>query len=160
MSGRLQKPAGRVCRGKQCFCGGRAVPRLSWTSLGSIRAGAMGCSAAWRHLLPKEATTVGRDSQPSWCFHVSPHPKTHPHPSAVPRLGCTSHCHSGSFWQDIQPPSFHPSCPCLSLPAAPQDGSHRPNPPCPQPGTTQTRLGSPAPALFSLFPSRVIPESG
>lgn len=145
MSGRLQKPAGRVCRGKQCFCGRRAVPRLSLTSLGSIRAGATGCTAAWRHP-PKEATRVGRDSGPSWCFHLSPHPKTHPHPTAVPQPGCTSRCHSGSFWQDTQPSSFHPSCPSGQQPQAKSclpSAWHPTNP-----------------ALLSLFPSRVIPSSG
>lgn len=54
------------------------------------------------------------DSQPSWDSHLPPHPKTHPQPTAVPWLGCTSRCHSGSFWQHIHPSSFHPSCLCLS----------------------------------------------
>lgn len=51
---------------------GRPVPRLSLTSLGSIQAGAMGCTA------PRDTTRVGQGSQPSWCFHLSPSQNTHP----------------------------------------------------------------------------------
>lgn len=102
------------------------------------------CSAAWRHPLPKEATKVDRDPQPSGSLHLSPHPETHPHPTAVPRLGCTSCCHSGSFWQDVQLSLFHPSCLCLSPSPARRDDSRRPNPLCPRRGTAQTRVGSAA----------------
>lgn len=106
MSGRLQEPAGRVCSGKRCFCGGRAVPRLSLTSLGSTRAG---CSAAWRHLLPKEANTVGRDSQPSWYFHVSPHPKTHPHPTLCPSCAAHLTVTQTAFGKTSHHPHFNPA---------------------------------------------------
>ena len=100
---------------------------------------------------------MDRDLQPSWSLRLSPCSDIHPHPTAVPRLGCTSPCHSGGFWQDIQLSSFHPSRLCLSPSAACRDDSRRANPLCPHPGTAQTQLGSPTPALRA---AALVPERG
>lgn len=83
---------------------GRAVPRLSLTSLGSIRAGVVGCTSQGGHHSGQSLTA--QMVLPS----LSSSQNTSPSHCCAP----ASHCHSGSFCQDIQPSSFHPSCLCLS----------------------------------------------
>lgn len=150
MSGRLQKHSGRVQQRKAMLLGGESSPQtrfgLVWSPLRWELRGALLFGGT---LLPRRPP---RRTKPSWSLHLSSHPEIHPHPTAVPRLGCTSRCRSGSFWQEVHPSSFHPSRLCLPPSAARRDDSHRPNPICPHAGTAQTWLGSPTPTLRALVP--------